>query len=81
MRSRVKGDLWTSIFRPALGKNVDSGKVWSGPGRALHVTEYTDERGDWQRVRSAGFELLKKPMLMAILLEHLHSAIEKREEA
>jgi signal transduction histidine kinase len=45
---------------------------------ALLVTGYTDERGDWHRVRSAGFELLKKPMPMAFLLEHLKLAIEKR---
>ena len=45
---------------------------------ALLVTGYTDERGDWQRVRSAGFELLKKPVPMAFLLEHLKTAIEKR---
>ena len=48
---------------------------------ALLVTGYTDERGDWQRVRSAGFELLKKPMPMAFLLEHLRSAIDRREDA
>lgn len=48
---------------------------------ALLVTGYTDERGDWHRVRSAGFELLKKPMPMAFLLEHLRSAIEKKEGA
>jgi signal transduction histidine kinase/ActR/RegA family two-component response regulator len=47
---------------------------------ALLVTGYTDERGDWQRVRSAGFALLKKPMPMAFLLEHLKSAIDKRAE-
>lgn len=47
---------------------------------ALLVTGYTDERGDWQRVRSAGFALLKKPMPMAFLLEHLRSAIEKRAD-
>ncbi len=48
---------------------------------ALLVTGYTDERGDWKRVRSAGFALLKKPMPMAFLLEHLRSAIENRGEA
>lgn len=48
---------------------------------ALLVTGYTDERGDWHRVRSAGFELLKKPMPMAFLLEHLKSAIERKSES
>ncbi|HAA73877.1 TPA: hypothetical protein DCE37_02000 [Candidatus Latescibacteria bacterium] len=46
---------------------------------ALLVTGYTDERGDWHRIRLAGFELLKKPMPMAFLLEHLRAAIEKRD--
>ncbi len=45
---------------------------------AVLVTGYTDERGDWSRLREAGVELLKKPVPMAVLLEQLKDALERR---
>ena len=48
---------------------------------AVLVTGYTDERGDWARPREAGVELLKKPVPMAVLLEQLRDALERRPAA
>lgn len=45
------------------------------------ITGYADERGDWERVRGAGFKLLKKPVPLAVLLEQLKSSLDRRTAA
>ena len=47
---------------------------------AILVTGYTDERGDWERVRQAGLSVLRKPVPMAFLLKYVQEALNKHAD-